>query len=179
MLAIRNFRNYVDTMYIDVGDFTAEVADAILSEPVGNTTADQWNDEAGTTINYRNGPVPFLQWKNAAAYNGTRYGIRKRVPSGTISKGSVAIVAIAGAPTQAGGCSAVTREILNDAGTVLFTVTGSDPSTPAELLFGLVDGENCTSFGESVIVRDSCTDAALTTGTSLVYWQFEEFARSV
>lgn len=174
------FRNHSDTTvatWVDVGDFTCEVEDAILSEAAGNATADQWNDDAGTTNNYAKGPYPCLQWKNAAAYNGTRYAIRKRVPTAQVSKGACAIVAITGIPTQAGGCSAVTREILNDNGDVLFTVTGSDPSTAAELIYGDPTSSNSVSFGESVIVRDSCTDAALTTGSTLIHWQFEEFAR--
>lgn len=177
LYAIRNHRDYTVATWVDIGDFTCEVSDAIMSEAAGNATADQWNDDAGTTLNYRNGPYECLQWKNAAAYDGTNFGIRKRVPAGTVSKGAVAIVAISGAPVQAGGCSAVTREILDDDGNVLFTVTGSDPSTAAELAYRDPTSVNSVSFGSSVIVRDRCTGSALATGSTLIDWQFEEFAR--
>lgn len=176
LYAFRNYFDYTAATWVDKGDVTCEVLDAILSEAAGNATADQWNDDAGTTTNYRNGPSPCLQWKNAAAYDGTNFAIRKRVPSGTVSKGAVAIVAITGAPTQAGGCSAVTREILDDNGNVLWTVTGSDPSTSAELQYRDPTSINTVSFGSSVIVRDRCTGAALTSGNTVVDWQFEEFA---
>lgn len=177
VLAVRNYYDYTVATWVDKGDFTCEVEDALLSEAAGAASGAKFADDAGTTYNYRNGPYPVLQWDNTVPYNGTRYAIRKRIPTAQVSKGAVAIVAITGAPTQAGGCSAVTREILDDAGNVLFTVTGSDPSTAAELIYGDPTSENSTSFGQTVIVRDSCTGAALTTGTGLVHWQFEEFAR--
>jgi len=175
MIAIREHRDETLALYVLPGDFKCEVANALLSEAAGAASGAKFSDDAGTTHNYAAGEYGCLKFDNTVPYNGTRYGIRMRVPAAQISKAGVAIQNIGGVPSGQ-GANAVTREILADDGTVLWSVTGSATSTAAELAFADNDAIPI-GYPYPVIVRDSCITTAMSGTTAYVNWMFQEEAR--
>jgi len=157
---INNFYDTTAARKVLAGEWEARQFNSLLNDTVYAASTALFEDDDGTTNNYKKGWYGILTWDNNATGVGM---VTLRVPQEAEFNSLIAISEISGL-TGATGTPTITRAIYNKEGTSLWTNGGVASATAALLKQTFPEP---VKFGSPVYVRDTAANVAHLTATTM------------